>query len=265
MKKVSVLISMICVFLLSLCAYAAEPAVSCTMEDAANAPAANGGVTYVSGVKGNAAYLTNNAYLSLPSAPLADASDFTVSMWVKPDKVSAWMRAFDFGTGTTKYMFLSLTNGANTVFAITTNGADNEQKIVAPMSFKTGEWTHVVVTKSGNIGIMYINGAEAGRNDNMTVSPSALGATTQNYIGKSQYNDPYLTGAVDELVIYKTALSPAEIAALATPAADKIASVNDVYVKTAIDVKPALPQTVTALLKDGSVCSVPVSWEEYDE
>ena len=265
MKKVSVLISMICVFLLSLCAYAAEPAVSYTMEDAANAPAANGGVTYVSGVKGNAAYLTNNAYLTLPSAPLVDASDFTVSMWVKPDKVSAWMRTFDFGTGTTKYMFFSLTNGANTVFAITTNGAGNEQKILAPMSFKTGEWTHVAVTKSGNIGIMYINGAEAGRNDNMTVSPSALGATTRNYIGKSQYNDPYLTGAVDELVIYKTALSPAEIAALATPAADKIASVNDVYVKTDIDVKPALPQTVTALLKDGSVCNVPVSWEEYDE
>jgi hypothetical protein len=43
-----------------------------------------------------------------------------------------------------------------------------------------------------------------------------LGDTTQNYIGKSQWNDPTINGAVDDFQIVGRALSAAEIATLAT-------------------------------------------------
>jgi hypothetical protein len=52
-----------------------------------------------------------------------------------------------------------------------------------------------------------------GTNNNMTLSPASLGATLNNYIGKSQWPDPYLDGMIDEFRIYSVALSPAEIAA----------------------------------------------------
>jgi hypothetical protein len=47
----------------------------------------------------------------------------------------------------------------------------------------------------------------------MTLKPSSLGSTANNYIGKSQWVDPYLNGSVDEFRIYGVALSPPEISA----------------------------------------------------
>ena len=39
---------------------------------------------------------------------------------------------------------------------------------------------------------MYVNGVQVAQNTNMTLTPSSMGNTTQNYIGKSQYDDPLL-------------------------------------------------------------------------
>src|SRR5262249_20869594 len=52
-------------------------------------------------------------------------------------------------------------------------------------------------------------------NPNMTLHPSVLGSTTRNYIGKSQYSDPYFNGAVDDFQIYDHALSGDDVQALA--------------------------------------------------
>jgi hypothetical protein len=49
----------------------------------------------------------------------------------------------------------------------------------------------------------------------MTFKPSGMGSTTQNYLGKSQYPDPYLNGAIDDFRIYSSALGGGEIAVLA--------------------------------------------------
>ncbi|MGO4376332.1 LamG-like jellyroll fold domain-containing protein, partial [Paenibacillus sp. MCAF20] len=54
-----------------------------------------------------------------------------------------------------------------------------------------------------------------GSNNAMTFKPSHMGSTTQNWIGRSQYNDPYLNGRVDDFRIYNKVLTAGEIAALA--------------------------------------------------
>jgi hypothetical protein len=74
----------------------------------------------------------------------------------------------------------------------------------------------VAVTLSGGVGILYVNGAEVARNSAMTMSPASLGTTTQNWIGRAQYADPYLDGAVDSFRVYSRALTASEVSSFYT-------------------------------------------------
>jgi hypothetical protein len=178
-----------------------------------------GGATWVAGRAGNAVNLSGaNHYVALPTGILSGASAFSVAAWVRLDTVATWSRVFDFGSGTGVNMFL--TPRANSAtgtarFAITTGGAGGEQRINAPAALPVGVWTHVAVTHTGTLGILYVNGAEVARNTAMTVTAGALGSTTQNWVGRSQYSaDPYLDGAIDGLRIYGRALTAGEVSSL---------------------------------------------------
>ncbi len=66
----------------------------------------------VPGKIGNAVQLSGNGeYVDLPSGIVSGLHDFTISAWVNPSANSAWSRVFDFGTGTSDYMFLTLSAG----------------------------------------------------------------------------------------------------------------------------------------------------------
>jgi alpha-L-fucosidase 2 len=160
---------------------------------------------------------TDTSYVSLPTGVASALGDFTICAWVYPNDNASWTRVFDFGTGTASDMFLTLRNGSTNVvrFSMLSGGVGKDIDGTAPLP--VGAWTHVAVTLSGSTGILYVNGAEVGRNSGMTLKPSDLGGTTNNYLGKSQFSDdPYLNGRVDDFRIYKRALSASEIATLAT-------------------------------------------------
>jgi len=191
--------------------------------DGSPADASGGGRTatvysagYVAGHSGSALDLNGaGGYAALPGGILAGATNFTVALWVRLDTVSTWSRLFDFGTGTGAYMFLTPRSSTGAArFAITTGGSGGEQRIDAPSALPAGAWTHVAVTRNGNLGILYVNRAEVARNTALTIGPAALGNTTQNWLGRSQYADPYLDGALDDVRLYSRALSASEIAAL---------------------------------------------------
>jgi fibronectin type 3 domain-containing protein len=111
------------------------------------------------------------------------------------------------------YMFLSPQSGSGTIrYAIKNNGA--EQQINGPSVPSAGAWHHIAVTLSGATGKLYVDGVAVGTNTSMTIKPSDLGWTWGNYIGKSQFNDPYLNGSVDDFRIYNRALSATEITTL---------------------------------------------------
>jgi hypothetical protein len=176
----------------------------------------NNSPAFVTGKIGQAVDLNgSNQYVSLPSGSLSSLSNFSVAAWVKLDTTSAWRRIFDFGTGTSVYMFLAPTNGSVVRFAITTGGGSAEQRIDGTAALPTGTWKHVAVTKNGNTGILYVDGAQVGQNTNLTLGPNSLGSTNNNWIGRSQYSaDPYLDGQVDDFRIYNRALSASEVSAL---------------------------------------------------
>ena len=183
----------------------------------------------VPGKIGNAVQLSGNGeYVDLPDGIVSGLHDFTISAWVNPSANSAWSRVFDFGTGTNDYMFLTLSAGGGPMrFAITTSGNGAEQQINAPGTLPLNTWSHVAVTLSGTTGTLYVNGQPVGTNNNMTLNPAALGATNQNWIGRSQFSgDPFLGATVDDFQIYDHALSASEIATLASgqPGAGNVAS-----------------------------------------
>ncbi len=172
----------------------------------------------VAGKIGNAVSLCGNGeYVSLPNGIVSGlAGDYTVSAWVNPSANTTWSRIFDIGTGTGDYMFLTVSDGAEPRFAITTGGAGAEQQIKGTGLLPLNTWSLVTVTLSGTTGTLYVDGTPVGSNTSMTVHPSALGTTTQSWIGRSEYGDPYYSGAVDDFNIYNRALSAAEVATLAT-------------------------------------------------
>ena len=147
-----------------------------------------GPIGRVPGKFGNAVRLGGDgpAYATLPQNFLGGVNDFTVATWVNPASTATWSRIFDFGTGTTSNMFLTINAGSGLRFAITTGGGGAEQQInrTTPGQLPLNQWSHVAVTLSGNTGTLYINGQPAGTNTNMTLRPSSLGNTTQNWIGR---------------------------------------------------------------------------------
>jgi hypothetical protein len=125
-------------------------------------------------------------------------------------------------------MFLTPQNGSDgrLRFAITTNGGGNEQQINCSSTMSAGVWYQVAVTLNGNTGILYLNGLPVGTNNAMTLRPSSLGSTANNYLGRSQYPDPYLDGVIDEFRIYNLGLSAAEIAATVALGSSQLLNTN---------------------------------------
>ncbi|GIH02194.1 hypothetical protein Rhe02_02610 [Rhizocola hellebori] len=176
-----------------------------------------GPAAFVPGKLGNAIDLNGaGQYVSLPAGIFRTTPEFTFAAWVRLDTISTWSRLFDFGTGTTVNMFLTPRSDAGTIrFAITTGGSGKQERINAPAPLPVGTWTHVAVTLSGGVGILYLNRVEVARTSGMTLTPASLGNTTQTWIGRSEYQaDPYLDGAIDDLRFYSRALTPTELATL---------------------------------------------------
>lgn len=204
-----------------------------------------GGASFTSGLQGKAVQLNgSNGYVALPPGLMSSVNDFTIAGWVKLNASSTWARLFDFGTGTANYMFLSPVSGSSTFrYAIKVNGGA-EQQINSSASLPANEWHHVAITLSGTVGTLYIDGVAAGTNSSMSNKPSALGTTTLNYIGKSQFSaDAYLNGIVDEFRIYNRALSATEVEAVYTQDAPPLAPTNMVITNS--NSRPALSWTAS--------------------
>lgn len=176
---------------------------------------------------------TSTSYVSLGTAPVAPLNDFTISTWVRMDAISTWMRIFDFGTGTSQYMFLtpqaSVSGGVSTVRFTIKNGS-SEQQVNYGYTWTLNTWTHLAIRRSNDTVGLYINGTRVAFNTGMTINPADLGSTNLNYIGKSQFADPLLNGAVDEFRIYNYGLSDENISNLANnqPLARKVTTVQTV-------------------------------------
>lgn len=153
-------------------------------------------------------------------ALLPTLTDCTIATLVNfSNNGNVWQRIFDFGSGSSaSYMLLCPSSGTNGPiwFAITNSGQEAESVVTGPSPLPTG-WHHVaVVIASASMAVqIYVDGAMVAEGPTATL-PADLGATTQNWLGRSQYEtDEYFGGALDDFRIYRRALLASEIRFLA--------------------------------------------------
>lgn len=170
---------------------------------------------------------TVGGFAAIPASlqTLGATTELTISCWVNVRTERAWERVFDFSNGvSTGFMFLTTAQGVTTPnsprFTISPTDKLGEQVIdmTTPAVLSTNTWHHIaIVLGAGAIytGTLYLDKAVAGRNTTMTVRPSNLGVTPNNWIGRSPFPlDPLFDGLIDDFRIYSRALTAAEITAL---------------------------------------------------
>jgi GH43 family beta-xylosidase len=148
--------------------------------------------------------------------PLRITTSFTIAVKVKLTAVKTGAVIWDFGKNANVHMYLTVKSAQNSIrFAITTKGKKGEQYIDAPGPLAAGYWQHLSIVKQGTVGILYLNGAEAGRNETLTLSPADFGKTVRNYIGQSQNKRDQIQGALDQFLVFDRALTASQIRDLA--------------------------------------------------
>jgi len=167
------------------------------------------GPTYVAGVDGQAMRFDGvDDYVDLGSStdwPSGTASR-TMSAWAMTNSVDAGFRfAVSYGTaGTGLAMFIGI--NADDLYG----GGYGDDVTVADF-WVMGEWHHLGLTYDGTTARLYTDGVEAVssvKNWDLALSRAHIG---------QQVNDlfEFWNGTIDEVRIYRAALSPAEIAWLA--------------------------------------------------
>ncbi|WP_037855047.1 beta-L-arabinofuranosidase domain-containing protein [Streptomyces sp. NRRL S-340] len=155
-----------------------------------------------------------DGHLALPAGLLSGLEELTVGVRVRLDSLAASARVFDLGFHKETYLFLAAATGAGRArAALKIAGMDGEDVVDAAGPLPVGRWTHVALTLGRGTGVLYVDGTEAGRNTAMVSGPLLLGATTRNYLGRSQNSThPYLHGAVRDFRLHNRALSATEVA-----------------------------------------------------
>jgi hypothetical protein len=151
---------------------------------------------------------------------------------VEDEASGGWARVFDFGnsgggedfpigsagTGGSQYMFLAFPSGVGNLRGAYTVGGGGaaEQLIEWPGGRPTVSNAHHIAWVSlapARTGRLFVDGTQVGENRNVTLTPAALGPTVNNWLGRSQFNDPLFRGKFDEFNIYDGAMTPTQVLA----------------------------------------------------
>jgi arabinan endo-1,5-alpha-L-arabinosidase len=172
---------------------------------------AGGSIGYEAGIKGNAAVFNGASGIRLPNG-LISTNNYTVALWLKPAQLTAFSTTF-FGARTTESWVSLLPMGHSAV-----NGASMLWSGTAwydaglGMNIPVGRWSHLAFTVRNGAVNVYVDGVRRFSGSNF---PNVFTTTTGAFaLGVNWWDAPY-KGSMDELRIYGTALSDADVSALA--------------------------------------------------
>lgn len=173
--------------------------------------AGGGSLGYEAGVKGSAAVFNGATGIRLPNG-LISTNNYTVALWLKPAQLTAFTPTF-FGARSTDAWISLLPKGHDFV-----GGASMLWSGTAwydaglGMNIPVGRWSHLAFTvKNGALNV-YVDGVKKFSGANFPhVFTNATGVFA---LGVNWWDTPY-TGSMDDLRIYGSALSDADVAGLA--------------------------------------------------
>ncbi|HWD90851.1 MAG TPA: LamG domain-containing protein [Verrucomicrobiae bacterium] len=165
-------------------------------------------------------------FVYLPDDIISNYTSITFEIWTTPTTTPTWARLFDFGTnqggkgtggagGTggngLTWFYLCLRDGVAGSYRADINPGG---AMTAP-SPTPGQLHHLVFTIDAvaKTGSLYDNGRLVGFAQNFTATPQAVGHTFNDYIGRSQFADPYYVGSIDEFRIYNNPVTPVQVEA----------------------------------------------------
>jgi len=189
-----------------------------------NVPAIGDGNIYLDGA--------SQQYVDLPNNLVADRTSITIETWITPGYNSSWTRIWDFGSsnagedqadyGVKHFMCYLLPNLEATIYA---GGIDSWVRSSPAYTLPVDQEAHVVWTSDGatHRARLYVNGVPVGKNNAAMNTPATVGATFNNWLGRSQFSaDPCFTGAFNEFRIWDGALTALEVVASGTAGPDTV-------------------------------------------
>src|ERR1022692_493127 len=159
-----------------------------------------------------------SGFLYLPNDIISNYTSVAFEIWTTPTSNPTWARLFDFGTdaggpgnntGGLTWFYLCLNDGVSGSYRADINPG---QAMTGPQP-AAGVYHHLVFTIDAvaQTGSLYDNGVLVSFVRNFTATPQAVGHTFNDYIGRSQFGDPYYNGSIDEFRIYNTTVTPVQV------------------------------------------------------
>jgi arabinan endo-1,5-alpha-L-arabinosidase len=172
---------------------------------------AGGSLGYEPGMRGSAAVFNGATGVRLPNGLIA-SNTYTVALWVKPAQLTAYTPTFFGARNGDSWVSLlpmghSVVNGATMLWSGTA-----WYDAGLGMNIPAGQWSHLAFTVNNGAVNVYVNGVKRFSGANFpNVYTTASGVFA---LGVNWWDTPF-KGSMDELRIYGTALSDAEVAGLA--------------------------------------------------
>ena len=168
-----------------------------------------GGTAWVGGIKGSAVYFDGvNDYITIPnSASLSPEKAVTLTAWVKADDYRS-AKIVQKGDWDGYALYVDLWRGwKGSIYLADRTNHDVAWNADRPL---LNTWYHLAMTYDGSVLRYYVNGVEKGSN---SVAGQLFKNSRSFTIGSDNGAQKFFKGAVDEVYLYGSVLSPEEIVA----------------------------------------------------
>ncbi len=177
--------------------------------------------TFTAGKINNAIVLNGSSQYGSATMNTIFGSDFSISMWVNVDNITADMRFFESWVSSyNNYWFVVGIQGTSNdrFYANLYDGTNNPFIYSADSSVVAGNWYHLVFVRntSDDKIYLYVNGVEVTSGAGVTDSTVSVPTYSTAYfgVGKIVALTEYTDGKIDEIGIWSRALSSAEVTQL---------------------------------------------------
>jgi hypothetical protein len=196
--------------------------------DASKSGSYNGNCTHPDGQLGKAVQMRNLSpsapdWIELPAGLLSDLSTTTITLWTRalsPSRQGGRLLHFSLGSSNAIFFSPDEVNPTTTVAGAHLGGTHSSASFVdlwttPPPALTDKSWHHVAFSWSSSSIKLYIDGRLLGSQSNPGLTPSDLGETSPNWLGRTP-NDAFIAlyAELDDLRIYDKVLSTAELAQL---------------------------------------------------